>query len=162
MLGIANYFNTDIYILKKLLFLLVFAFTFSAVAQVKYVNEFLNIGVGAEAFGKGNAHIAGVQDVTAGYWNPSQLVYLENNLEVGLMHSEYFAGLAAYDYGSVGFKIDDKSALGVTFMRFGVDDIPNTLDLVDANGNFNFDRISTFSSTDNAVLMTKKIIVQRK
>jgi len=155
LLGIVNYFNTEFYILKKLIIILVILLTYSVTkAQVKYVNEFLNIGVGAEAFGKGNAHIAGVQDVTAGYWNPSQLVYLENNLEVGLMHSEYFAGLAAYDYGSVGFNIDDKTAMGVTFMRFGVDDIPNTLDLVDANGNFNFDRISTFSSTDNAILIS--------
>ena len=142
-------------VLKKLFtIILIIFFSFGSIAQVKYVNEFLNIGVGAGAFGKGNAHIANVQDVTAGYWNPSQLVYIENKLEVGLMHSEYFAGLAAYDYGSVAFKVDGKSAMGVTFMRFGVDDIPNTLDLVDANGNFNFDRISKFSSTDNALLIS--------
>ena len=64
-----------------ILFLLVSQIALSQSVR-KYSNEFLNIGVGAEAFGKGNAHIAGVQDVTAGYWNPSQLVYLENNLKI--------------------------------------------------------------------------------
>lgn len=118
------------------------------------MNEFLNIGVGAEAMGKGNVHLTNVSDVTAAYWNPASLTKLENNIEVGLMHNEYFAGIAAYDYGGVGIKIDEKSAFALTFLRFGVDDIPNTLDLVDANGNFNYDRISTFSSTDNALFLS--------
>ena len=134
-------------------FIFIFS-TYLGLAQVKYVNEFLNIGVGAEAMGKGNVHLTNVSDVTAAYWNPASLTKLENNIEVGLMHNEYFAGIAAYDYGGVGFKIDDKSAFAVTFLRFGVDDIPNTLDLVDANGNFNYDRISSFSSTDNALFLS--------
>ena len=39
----------------------------------KYSNEFLSIGVGARAQGMGNAFIASVDDVTAGYWNPAGL-----------------------------------------------------------------------------------------
>lgn len=123
-------------------------------AQVKYSNEFLDLGVGARALGMGNAYIANSKDVTSGYWNPAGLLQLENNIEIGLMHSEYFAGIAAYEYGGIGFKIDEKSAGGVTFLRFGVDDIPDTRQLVDANGNFDYNKIKTFSSTDNALLLS--------
>ena len=39
----------------------------------KYSNEFLSIGVGAKNFSMGNAVVASVNDVTAGYWNPAGL-----------------------------------------------------------------------------------------
>jgi len=123
-------------------------------SQVKFSNEFLNIGVGARALGMGNVSLANVGDVTAGYWNPASLVYQKNNIEVALMHSEYFAGIAAYEYGAISFKLDSVSAFGISIVRFGVDDIPNTLDLVDANGNFDYNRITSFSSADNAFLFS--------
>lgn len=123
-------------------------------AQVKYSNEFLHLGVGARSLGMGNSTVANNNDVTAGYWNPAGLLNLENNLELGFMHNEYFAGIAAYDYVGIGFKLDDKSAAGVTFLRFGVDDIPDTRNLVDANGNIDYDRIESFSSVDNALLIS--------
>jgi hypothetical protein len=132
--------------------LLLFLATSSLQAQVKYSNEFLNIGVGVRSAGMGNAVVASTTDVTAGYWNTAGLLNLENNLEIGLMHSELFAGIATHDYGSVGFKIDEVSAGGVSFIRSGVDDIPDTRNLVDANGNFNYNKIESFSSVDNAFI----------
>ena len=139
----------------KQFFIIVFVFLgLSLSAQVKYSNEFLDLGVGARALGMGNASIANIKDVTSGYWNPAGLLNLENNLEVGLMHSEYFAGIASYEYGGIGFKIDEESAAGITVLRFGVDDIPDTRQLVDANGNFDYNKIKTFSSTDNAFLLS--------
>lgn len=139
----------------KQFFIIVFVFWgLNLSAQVKYSNEFLDLGVGARALGMGNASIANIKDVTSGYWNPAGLLNLENNLEVGLMHSEYFAGIASYEYGGIGFKIDEKSAAGITVLRFGVDDIPDTRQLVDANGNFDYNKIKTFSSTDNAFLLS--------
>ena len=36
----------------------------------KYSNEFLSIGVGASALGMSNSVVAGVDDVSSGYWNP--------------------------------------------------------------------------------------------
>jgi hypothetical protein len=140
--------------INKIITLLLCSIVFSSFGQVKYVNEFLNLGVGARALGMGSAHLTNLSDVTAGYWAPSSLVHIEDNIEIAGMHNEYFAGIAAYDYGAMAFQIDDNSAAAVTFLRFGVDDIPNTLDLVDANGNFNYDRITTFSSTDNALLIS--------
>src|SRR5690554_7199722 len=78
----------------------------------KYSNEFLQIGVGARSLGMGNAMVAGVNDVTSVYWNPAGLTGVENKLDVSLMHSEYFAGIAKYDYIGLAHSIDEKSAVG--------------------------------------------------
>lgn len=133
-----------------------FLFSFSGLtAQVrKYSNEFLNIGVGARALGMGNANVASVEGVTAGYWNPAGLLKQKNDIEVGLMHAEYFAGIAKYDYMGVSKRIDSNSVAGISILRFGVDNIPNTLDLVDANGNVDYNRISTFNAVDFAALLS--------
>jgi len=66
----------------------------------KYSNEFMSIGVSAKAQGMGNAVIATVDDVTAGYWNPSGLSALnkEEGLQLGAMHAEWFAGVGKFDY----------------------------------------------------------------
>lgn len=129
-----------------------FVLVFPGVGQ-KYSNEFLNLGAGVRASGMGNAVVASTFDVTAGYWNPAGLNGLENNIELGWFHSERFAGIVNYDYAGVGFKIDEKSSAGFSFVRAGVDDIPDTRQLVDANGNFDYNRISTFSSVDNAFML---------
>ena len=120
----------------------------------KYSNEFLNIGVGASALGMSNSNVALVGDVTSGYWNPAGLTRIENNLEIGLMHASYFASIAQYEYGGLVFKINDESAASITYLRFGVDNIPNTADLIDANGNINYDRITSFSANDNAFIFS--------
>jgi hypothetical protein len=120
----------------------------------KYSNEFLSIGVGARALGMSNAYVTSVDDVTAGYWNPAGLLGIKNQHQVALMHSEYFAGIAKYDYGAFATRLDSSSVLGVSMVRFGVDDIPNTTELIDANGNVNYDRITTFSAVDYAFLVS--------
>jgi len=120
----------------------------------KYSNEFLNIGVGARALGMGNSVLASSNDVTAGYWNPTGLLSTNTDLQIGLMHSEYFAGIAKYDFGALAKTIDSTSAFGVSFIRFGVDNIPNTTELIDAQGNLNYDRITFFSATDMAFLFS--------
>jgi hypothetical protein len=70
------------------------------------------------------------------------------------MHSEYFAGIAKYDYAAIGKSIDSASAASITFIRFGVDDIPNTTELIDAGGNIDYDRITTFSAVDYAFIFS--------
>ena len=119
----------------------------------KYSNEFLNIGVGARALGMAGSVIASADDVTSGYWNPTGLLH-QKELQIGLMHSEYFAGIAKYDYASVGKALDSNSAIGLTFIRFGVDDIPNTLELIDQQGNIDYDRVTTFSAIDYAFIFS--------
>lgn len=125
-----------------------------ATAQVKYSNEFLSIGVGARLMGMGGAGTAIVDDATAGYWNPSRLIDIPGKLDFSLMHSEYFAGLAKYDYGGVACKLDPRSAIGLSLIRFAVDDIPNTLELIDQDGNIRYDRITSFSAADLGILVS--------
>ena len=120
----------------------------------KYSNEFLKIGVGARASAMGNAMTGIVDDVTAGYWNPGGLMLAPNTPEVALMHSEYFAGIAKYDYVGFTMPIGDRRRFGASVIRLGVDDIPNTLNLVDPNGNIDFSAVETFSVADLAVLLS--------
>lgn len=120
----------------------------------KYSNEFLNIGVGARALGMSMAQVATVNDVTAGYWNPAGINHLSSRLQVAAMHSEYFAGIAKYDYASIGKAIDSSSAAAFSIIRFGVDDIPNTTELIDAGGNIDYDRITKFSAVDYAFVFS--------
>jgi hypothetical protein len=120
----------------------------------KYSNEFLNIGVGARALGMSMAQVATVSDVTAGYWNPAGINHLGSRLQVAAMHSEYFAGIAKYDYASIGKAIDSSSAAAFSIIRFGVDDIPNTTELIDAGGNVDYDRITKFSAVDYAFIFS--------
>jgi hypothetical protein len=70
------------------------------------------------------------------------------------MHAEYFAGIAKYDYAGFAIRIDDRSVGAVSMIRFGVDDIPNTLELMDNNGNLRYDRITTFSAADYGFLFS--------
>ena len=119
----------------------------SAQSTRKYSNEFMNIGVDAAALGMSNAVVSQTSDVNSGYWNPAGLVHLEDN-QLALMHSSYFANIANYNYLAYGMPLDDKSALGISLIRFGVDDILDTTQLIDDQGNINYDRISTFSTAD--------------
>jgi len=117
-------------------------------------NEFMYIGVGARALGMSNSFVAVANDVTAGYWNPAGLIYIESNIQLSLMHSQYFAGLASYDYGAIAFNTDKYSSFAFSYIRFGVDDIPDTSELIDEEGNINYDRIRSFSAADNGFLLS--------
>lgn len=113
----------------------------------KYSNEFMNIGVDAAALGMSNAVSSFTDDVNAGYWNPAGLVNLEDN-QLALMHSSYFANIANYNYIAYGMPLDKESAIGISLIRFGVDDILDTTQLIDDQGNINYDRIELFSTAD--------------
>jgi hypothetical protein len=121
----------------------------------KYSNEFLNIGAGARGLAMGGAQVASAKDATAGYWNPAGLTGIKDYTNIGLMHADYFGGIAKYDYLSAGIPIqDNKRALGLSLLRFAVDDIPNTLFLVEPDGSINYNNIQTFSSADYAFLFS--------
>ena len=136
---------------KKLLFaLIVLSITANAQTVRKYSNEFMNIGVDAAAFGMSNAVVATTGDVNSGYWNPAGLVNLEDK-QLSLMHASYFANIASYDYAGFAMPLDKQSAVALSIIRFGVDDILNTTQLIDEQGNIDYNRISLFSTADYGV-----------
>jgi len=126
----------------------------SSAQAPKYSNEFLAIGVGARGLGLSGAMSAIVDDATAGYWNPAGLTQVKGNIQIALMHSEYFAGIAKYDYGSFAAPIDETRTIGVSVIRFAVDDIIDSTDLIDKDGNIDYDRLKSFSSADYAFLFS--------
>lgn len=120
----------------------------------KYSNEFLNIGVGAEAMGLANTKTSTSRNIYSFYYNPASLVEVKDVFQVGYMHSEYFAGIAKYDYFGVAAPIDSNKTIGASFIRFGIDDIPNTLHLFEADGSINYDNIKTFSVADYGIFLS--------
>lgn len=107
----------------------------------------MNIGVDAAALGMANAVTSSTNDVNSAYWNPAGLIQLEDH-QLALMHASYFANMAQYDYMAYAKLIDSESAWGVSLIRFGVDDIMNTTELIDSQGNIDYNRINLFSTAD--------------
>jgi hypothetical protein len=138
--------------LKKKLFigLLLTCIIANSQSVRKYSNEFMNIGVDAAAFGMANAVTSSTANVNSGYWNPAGLIALEDN-QLSLMHASYFANIASYDYGAFAMPLDDRSAVAISIIRFGVDDILNTTQLIDDQGNIDYSRISLFSTADYGI-----------
>ncbi len=148
--------------MKVVLLICILAFQFTVKGQFrKYSNEFLNIGAGARALGMGGAQVASTADGTSSYWNPAGLKKLDGTT-LTFQHAEYFAGIGKYDFVSLAKPLaDSNTAIGVSLLRFAVDDIPNTLFLVEPDGSVNYNNVSSFSSADYAVLLSlaKKIMV---
>src|SRR5215217_4043939 len=121
----------------------------------KYSNEFLNIGAGARGLAMGSAQVASVSDGTAGYWNPAGLTGVKDKPQLSVMHAEYFAGIGKYDYASIAIPTTgNKRVVGITALRFAVDDIMNTLFLVEPDGSINYNNIQAFSSADYAFILS--------
>jgi len=128
----------------------------------KYAGEFLAIGVGGRPLGMGGAYVSLVSDVTAGYWNPGALVRM-NYPQLALMHDERFGNLVNYDYASVAIPFGTNVSLGISVIRLGVDDVPDTrkawLDL-NSNGYFDpgdrldYSKITFFNAADWAFYVT--------
>ena len=146
---------------KKILFLLLFPFVINAQAFRNYSNEFLSIGVDAAALGMSKSVVATTNNVNAIYWNPAGLVGIED-YQGSLMYASYFAGIANYNHAAFAMPLDDKSTVGISVIRFGVDDILNTTELIDQQGNIDFNKISLFSSVDYAfnVAFAKQLLLK--
>jgi hypothetical protein len=121
----------------------------------KYSNEFLNIGAGTRGMAMGGAQVAIVNDATAGYWNPAGLMQVKDHPNLNIMHADYFSGIAKYDYAALALPLKNNTqTLGFSLLRFAVDDIPNTLFLVEPDGSINYNNIQSFSSADYAFLIS--------
>ncbi len=148
--------------MKKLLLLLCLIGQFAQSQTIrKYSNEFLNIGVDAQAFGMGKSVVATSGDVNSVYWNPAGLVHVKD-YQGSLMHAEYFAGIAKYDYAAFAMPVDGQSAVAFSLIRFGVDDILDTTELIDSQGNIDYNRVDLFSAADYAfnIAYARALLVQ--
>ena len=141
--------------MKNKLLVILFFTLITAFSQnsTKYSNEFLNIGVDARSIGMANAVVSSTDDVNSTYWNPAGLLNVERD-EISLMHSNYFANIANYNFISYAKNIDNESAIGFSLIRFAVDDIMDTTQLIDNQGNIDFNRIELFSAADYAFLFS--------
>lgn len=130
----------------------------------KYAGEFMSLGVGGRALGMGGAFVALANDVTAGYWNPAGLSHI-NYPQLTLMHDERYGSLVNYDYAAIGLPIGPTTSWGVSVIRLGVDDIPDTRKAgIDANGNYTEDptkftridpsKVTYFNAADWAFYVT--------
>jgi len=126
--------------------------SFGQVQATKYSNEFLAIGVGGRGLGMGNSQVAITNDVSAGYWNPAGILNQSSQYDLMLMHGEFFSGIAKFDYAAFSMQLDSISGLGFSVIRFGIDDIPDTRFLYDANGAINYDNVSFFTAADYAFI----------
>lgn len=153
---------------RNILFVLLVAVPFvhasGGTGVAKYAGEFISLGVGGRALALGGAFVALANDVTAGYWNPAALSHISYP-QIALMHDEQFGSLVNHDYGAVALPIGARSSIGLSVIRLGVDDIPDTRNAgVDINGNITYDpaqfsrvdpnRVTYFNSADWAFYFT--------
>ncbi len=99
----------------------------------------------------GNSVVASTSGIYAGVWNPAGLATLrkDDGLQLGAMHAEWFGGVGNFDYLSFSLPTTKKgNRLAFSLVRFGIDQIPNTLSLYDNGGAINFDNLREFSAAD--------------
>lgn len=140
---------------KYLLFLLLFSICAPAQIIRKYSNEFLNIGAGARGLAMGGAVISSQNDVYSPMWNPAGLLGVERDWQAAAMHAEYFESIAKNDYLAYAKPLDNAGGVfGVSIVRLGVDNILNTTQLIDSEGNIDYDKITKFSQADYAAILS--------
>ena len=142
--------------MKKYLFFITLLSVFGNSQIVrKYSNEFLNIGAGARGLAMGGAVISNQNDVYAPMWNPAGLTEVERDWQGAAMHAEYFESIAKYDYVSFAKALDSKNGvLGISIVRLGIDNILNTTQMIDSEGNIDYDKITKFSTSDYAGIIS--------
>jgi len=125
----------------------------NAQAVRKYSNEFLKIGVGGKYLGTGGALVTAESDPATVFYNPAGVGAFDR-VSVSAMHNSYYAGIANFDYAGVIFPLKYRQNIGVSLIRFGIDNIPNTIQLYNPDGSINYDRISSFSVSDMALCLS--------
>ncbi len=97
------------------------------VAQVvgRYSGEFMAAGAGARSQGLGGAAAASSGEPWSLFFNPAGLASVDR-AQLGLMHSERFAGVVDYDAVAFSMPHEANQTLTVGMLRLGVNGIPFT------------------------------------
>jgi hypothetical protein len=142
------------------IFFLIFAFAIIFYPQnvnsqiVKYSNDFLQIGGFSSEQAMAGSNFSSISGADAGFSNPARMFSGDYKVDFSYMHCNYFQSMANFDMAAAVIDTDSLTALGLTFLRFGVDDIQNTIYLFDSQGNINYDNISYFSAADYALIFS--------
>lgn len=94
-----------------------------------------SIGTGARSMGMGGGFISLSDDVSAVYYNPAGLAFIDYQ-EFSLMHVDLFEG-TIYDFGGYAYPHFDFGSFGIGYFRIGTDDIIRRDDFVD-QGSFDY------------------------
>ncbi len=130
--------------------LLATAYTTFGTAQVQYSNAFLSIGQDARDLGLAPGHIS--FDSLGTYWNPANIGALTSPLHGSFFHMMQYGGIANYNTVGIRGHVAPQLNAAVTYVRWGIDNIPNTLDLLDAAGQVHYEKVTAFSAVDHAIL----------
>ena len=120
-----------------------------------YVNEYLYLGAGGEGMAQGNAFVARARGTESIYWSGGAGLHkYEGPAQIIGMYSSYFGGIVQYLYLGFSRKLHNVhgGSVGFALLRTGVDNIPNTLYLVQPDGSLDFNAVTPFSSADYAFL----------
>jgi len=100
-------------------------FSFGLADGSGQAGAYLRMGVGARALGMGGAFVAVADDGYSAYWNPAGLAKLQNT-QASFMHARLKLD-RNFDFINYVKKDEkNKSAVGFSFAKFGVDNIPET------------------------------------
>lgn len=132
---------------------IIFYYTSQSQLVRKYSNEFLKIGVGAKHLSTGGSMMTTQNDPASVFYNPGSIGAFDR-VSVSAMHNSYFAGIGNFDYGGIVFPLKYKQNIGVSIVRFGIDNIPNTINLYHPDGSIRYEGISTFSISDMALYLS--------
>ncbi|MBP7183960.1 MAG: hypothetical protein KBA06_00505 [Saprospiraceae bacterium] len=143
--------------MNTLLRILLF-FTWSSILYAqKYSNSFLELPVGAASAALGKAVVAMPNNVFSVFTNPATIPQKDNkyDYQIGLQHTESFGGVAKLDHLGFIYPFDKKKKyIALSLLRYAIDDIPNTFQLIAPDGSYNFAAITPFSAIDLAFLTT--------
>jgi len=89
----------------------------------RYAGDFMEIGSGVRALGLGGAFTAVADDGSAIYWNASGISQLKR-IEVGLMRSFLYEGLAYYDHITYCQPLPNDVTIGANWTRLSIPDVP--------------------------------------
>jgi len=143
------------FFLSKIWFLLSFFFVIHLTAWAQfssYSNDFLNLSTNAKSSGLAqSSHHLGASVWASGI-NPASMYSDSARYQLGVTNQRLYANLASLS--AIAFLIHQQNAaFSISFLRVGVDNIQNTLQILDTTGNFDFSKISYFSSADYALFL---------
>jgi len=94
----------------------------------EYGDAFIEIGISARAAAMGSSLGALDTSITAFLYNPAGISQM-GRFSTALMYTSVF-GLANHNYFGIGFQINQQSRIGINWIRFSVDDIPERPDVI--------------------------------